>query len=179
MTVAADSANDAEPVLVRIRLRLPGDTGFFYVLQQSGGVVDERRFPGAEPLLTRAGRVVAAHSPSVLVSLNTSLARFDDPIWPRTPVLDVRRVNRAIERPIDTWSGRTRGTLADFDDLCWDAAASVGDTDWASQIKDDDGWHQLYNFVWGSTSTLPGPVERRRLWQQMSGAFRSHIEVVP
>lgn len=149
-----------------------------YVLRQHGGTVDERRYPGAEPLLTRARRVVAARSPSALLALNRSLRSFEDAVWPTMPVLDIRRVGRAIERPIDTWSGQTRGTLGDFDDLCWDAAASVEDPDWASQIKDDDGWHQFYNFVWGSTTTLPGPVERRRRWQQMSDAFRSHIEVV-
>ena len=93
-------------------------------------------------------------------------------------VLDVQRVGRAVERPVARWSGEMSGTIVDFDDLCWDAAASIDDEKWAAQVRDPDGFHCLYDFLWGNSGQIPISRVRRVLWRDMVGRFLEHIDVL-
>lgn len=174
-----DQEAGAEISLQLLRLRLPRHLGFVYVLRQRENAVDELRFPGAERLLTDGQAVLAARGPRQLVDFNATRRSLLGPAWPSMLVLDVRRVSRALERPVGLWSGTTRGTVVDFDDLCWDAAASLGDAAWSERVRDPEGAHALYEYLWGERSDVPQPAQRRQLWTQMADDFVSHLKVLP
>lgn len=93
-------------------------------------------------------------------------------------VLDVRAVGHRLARPPLRWTGTTRGTIVDFDDLVWDAAATCEDLDWAEQVRDGAGFHALYDFVWRNTSQPPPGARRQALWSAMVAQLRDHLVVV-
>lgn len=167
-----------EPFLRVIRLRLPGLTKPLYVLRQHGPYVDGDRYPGGERLLAEDGRVVAAGSPSRLIAANVGEGALTGPVQFGMLVLDVRAVGHRLARPPGRWTGTTRGTIVDFDDLVWDAAASCDDMDWAERVRDGAGFHALYDFVWGNADNPPSGAQRQALWRGMVAQFRDHLVVV-
>lgn len=167
-----------EPCLRIVRLRLPGLTELLYVLRQHGRSVDDDRYPGAEHLLAADGHVVAATSPSLLIATNVGHRALAGPLHPGMLVLDVRAVGHRLARSPWRWTGTTRGTIVDFDDLVWDAAATCEDLDWAEQVRDGAGFHALYDFVWGNATKPPPVAERQALWGAMVTQLLDHLVVV-
>lgn len=167
-----------EPCLRVLRLRLPGLTGLLYALRQHGRSVDDNRYPGAERLLAVDGHVVAATSPSRLLAANVGDGALAAPVHPGMLVLDVRAVGHRLARPPMRWTGTTRGTIAEFDDLVWDAAATCDDLDWAGRVRDGAGFHALCDFVWGDANELPPGAQRQALWGAMVAQLRDHLVVV-
>jgi hypothetical protein len=179
VSVASDEVGErGEPELVRVRVRLPGRIGFLYMIRQFNALVDPDRFPGAEPLLSRGGRILAAPGPRRLIELNECEHMLDGALRSKTLVVDVRRAARAVQRPAHRWSAHTRGSLIEFDDICWDAAATLGDEAWAASVRDPAGTHALYAFVWQETSTLPGPAERSQLLADLTAALLARMEII-
>lgn len=93
-------------------------------------------------------------------------------------VLDVRAVGHRLARPPWRWTGTTRGSIVEFDDLVWDAAASCDDLDWAERVRDGAGFHALYDYVWGDADEPPRSPQRQALWGAMVAQLRDHMVVL-
>src|SRR5690606_38120935 len=92
--------------------------------------------------------------------------------------LDVRRAGRALSRDIAGWTAENRGTIVAFDDLLWDAAATLGDTDAADRVRDVARFHALYEFAWGNLPAPPPRLERMLAWQEQVTWLLSHLLVL-
>jgi hypothetical protein len=88
--------------------------------------------------------------------------------------IDVRRAARKLARGVPDWDDLLRGVIFEFDNLCWDAAASLNDGRWAESVSNPSGFHALYNFV-SSGVEPPDPEQVLRLWKQTVDEFRARL----
>src|SRR5690242_1165941 len=97
--------NDTACQFVRLRLIARVQPVYLMRILHAGGF---EAFPGADPLLTSKGRIVAARSPSLLRRESDRLGLLQGPILPKVLALDIRRCQRALARPPSHWTGVTR-----------------------------------------------------------------------
>lgn len=170
--------DETDAVTLRfVRLRLPGFRLPVHVLREAGPTVEDGPWSGAEQLFTRDGQLQAAHSRRRLRQeyyAQHSAQLEEAPVL----VLDLVRTRRALTRPHSTWSGTTRGTLADFDDLLWDAAASLGDDAAASMVRDAAGFHAQYLYVWGNRPEPLGAALRAKHWDDGIAWLLANLNVM-
>ena len=140
-------------------------------------MVDSGDWSGAERLFAGEGRLLAAHSRSRLRSEYVDAG--NQPLR-EGPVLliDVVRCRKALSRSDPSWSGTTRGSLAEVDDLLWDAAASLGDQMAGTAVRDPDGFHAQYLYVWGDRQEPLTPTLRVRYWDDRINWLLAHLDVV-
>ena len=160
-----------------VRLRLPGYRRPIHVLREAGVMVEDGHWSGAESLFTRNGRLQGAHSRS---RLQREYQQHRQQILREGRVLlvDVVRCRKALARTHARWSATTRGTLVEVDDLLWDAAASLGDPAAGSAVRDPDGFHAQYLYVWGDRPEPLDPTMRARLWDERIEWLLAKLDVV-
>jgi hypothetical protein len=71
-----------------------------------------------------------------------------------------------------------RGTLVDVDDLLWDAAASLADGAAGDVIRDAEGFHAQYLYVWGDRPRPLPAAARINAWNGSLDWFVAHLVVV-
>lgn len=172
----SESSIDA-PALQAIRLRLPHVPRFLWVLRGEGSRVDNERFPGAEPVLTRQTAVAASWGWQALLRENAACGQLAGE--KRGPVLtiDVQRACRWLDRGPSNWGSELRGIVFEFDNLLWDSAATLGDTAWATDVAHESGWHSLYKFVSSDLDTGSPPSNAGGLWRAMVHSFCSRLAI--
>lgn len=166
-----DAGRDAEQQLQIIRVRLGGRPRHLYAGRLVGQAVDEADCPGAERILSRSGRILLSTAPSMLTRVARAQGLVDASEALPMLTLDIRRAWRQLGQHPKAWSPVTRGTVVAFDDLLWDAAASIRDLDWMRAIRDTDGFHRLYAFVWGDVVDPGRPALRQAMWAAMVAAL--------
>ncbi|GAB6898758.1 hypothetical protein [Kineosporia succinea] len=148
--------SESQPQL--IRLRLPGQSGFVYLLRHHGRGAEG--YPGADQLETSEGKLLGADSPGLLLHQ----AGLPDRPQVHMLIIDLRRARRGLTRPSDRWSNQVRADLKQADDLFYDAAASLADQGMADATSGDTPFHRTYQYLWGNDVKLLPPAERVRLW---------------
>lgn len=168
------AAPDAVQVL---RLRLPGVRRPVHVLREIAAEPRGGFWTGADLLFSAVGAVRAAHSRSRLLDDYYS-ERARQPQTGPVLVVDATRCRRALSRPHQTWSGTVRGTLVDVDDLLWDAAASVDDTAAGEAVRDPEGFHAQYLYVWGDRAAPLQTGLRLAHWDTVLAWLLRRLDVV-
>jgi hypothetical protein len=140
-------------------------------------LVEHGDWSGAEPLFSKHGRLQAAHSRSRLLQ-TYSEQRHQQLREAPILVLDLVRCRRALTRPHAASSSTTRGTVVEVDDLLWDAAASLADQPAGSAVRDADGFHAQYLYVWGDRPEPLHPTQRTRCWDERVAWLLDKLRVV-
>jgi hypothetical protein len=160
-----------------LQLRLPHLLHRVHVVREQGPSQTEGAWSGAERLFALDGRVLGAFSPGRLVREYAHHGGAA-PLRPPTLMLDVRRAGRALGRAEHRWSGEIRGTFADVDDVFFDAAFSIGDVAAGGKVRDAEGFHAQYDYIWGVRPTPLPPAIRLKAWDQMVAWFLGRLAIV-
>lgn len=164
-------------VLQFLRLRLPGYRHPVHLLRETGMLVEDGPWSGADRLVTAGGRLLAAHSRARVRKEYVAaglVARPEAPVL----ILDLVRCRRALPRPHGVWSGTTRGTVAEVDDLLWDAAASLNDEGAGEAVRDPNGFHAQYLYIWGDRSAPLSAARRGALWDERVDWLLARLSVL-
>ncbi|GAA0292355.1 hypothetical protein [Kineococcus aurantiacus] len=166
-----------EPHLQSIQVRLADHLVPLHFLRLAAGPALDG-FPGAEPLCTTDGHLLAAHRGQTLLEFNRQHGLLQAPLWPTRLSIDAKRCRRALARAHSGWSGTIRGDLVAMDDLLFDAAASLNEPSAAEAISDRGGFHGLHAYVWGQVDQPPAVNRRLWWWDQQMHWLNAHTRVL-
>jgi hypothetical protein len=158
-------------VLVQIvRLRLAPAGGFVYLARF--GEVPIEGVDGSERLFSEDGRILAARRPDGLRdAIDEAGVSFSElPML----LLDVRGTGRRIVRPESRWPGLVRGSVVAFNDLVFDAAATLGDELMVTEAQ-SGVLHAMYAYVWGDLDEAPPARQRAAAWASAAQWLDGHL----